>query len=393
METSRFENRIGVKNLLSLAKNTAPFFFDPATRPSAPPPPSERLLEMGADPMGWLNILWHAERLADVEEPTIEQREDYFALCMACHQATVATFVPTDVDSKIRGLLWAEQKDTPSIQRMFAFSKQAAQWDNARVSTRFVARPDYGRVSGHNGEWFGVLAGALGALLRRGDTAGAEEAAAVIDDELTREAALFRAVQAERGGELDLLRLAALLTHNVGDLDQGISFWPSGEPWRSYKERFHRLAHENKAPYQGTYQLAAHVYKRIMSPEGHRNYPLREVRPLRRREEFLMPLAPFLDEWAQRLGATRELSEPEKAEVLGAFLLGCKKISGQLGYYRAIFGMAQSIDLERLARHLPSSLRQMLKDTEVRKHLSLKTISFESSLRKRTLAALAEYRA
>jgi hypothetical protein len=389
METTRFENMIGVQNLVGLVKNTAPFFFT-APRPA---PESARLSELGDSPTGWLDILWSAERLADVAEPTFEQREDYFALCLACHHATVATFVPTDVDSKIRGLLWVEQKDTPTVRRMFSLSHAVTRWDTTPVTTRFVERPVQGRVSGHNGEWFGVLAGALGTFLRRSDTEGAEEAAAVIDAELQREAELFRTVQREKGQELDLLRLAALLTHNVGDLDQGISFWPKNDPWRSYKPRFHRLAHENKTPYGGTYQLAAHVYKKIMAPEGHRNYPLREVKPLRRSQSFLMPLAPFLDEWGAKLGASPLLETEEKAEVLGAFLLGCKKIPGQVGYYRAIAGMASAVgELERLAAHLPVALRQMLKDPEVKRHLSTKQVSFESSLRKRTQAALAEFR-
>ena len=40
-----------------------------------------------------------------------EQLQDYFALCLACHHATVATFVPTDVDTKIRGIVWRESRD------------------------------------------------------------------------------------------------------------------------------------------------------------------------------------------------------------------------------------------------------------------------------------------
>jgi hypothetical protein len=63
-----------------------------------------------------------------------EQLQDYFALCLACHHATVATFVPTDVDTKIRG------------------------------------------VSGHNGEHWSAIAAGLGRLLELRDTVAAEEA-------------------------------------------------------------------------------------------------------------------------------------------------------------------------------------------------------------------------
>jgi hypothetical protein len=45
-----------------------------------------------------------------------EQLQDYFAFCLASHHATVATFVPTDVDTKIRGILWRESRN-PNVLR------------------------------------------------------------------------------------------------------------------------------------------------------------------------------------------------------------------------------------------------------------------------------------
>jgi len=61
--------------------------------------------------MGWLNILQDKSSGKcyfphDTSAPTPAQRIDYFALCLASHFSTVATFVPTDVDSKIRGHCW-----------------------------------------------------------------------------------------------------------------------------------------------------------------------------------------------------------------------------------------------------------------------------------------------
>lgn len=55
---------------------------------------------------GWLKILRSPRHPPNAENPTPEQRIDYFALCMAAHFSTVATYVPTDVDSKIRGHCW-----------------------------------------------------------------------------------------------------------------------------------------------------------------------------------------------------------------------------------------------------------------------------------------------
>ena len=72
-----------------------------------------------------------------------------------------------------------------------------------------------------------------------------------VEAELEREAEAFRRVAATPGAELDLLRLAASLTHNVGDVDQGLSFWPKAETFRARAARFTRLAHDNSTPFGG----------------------------------------------------------------------------------------------------------------------------------------------
>ncbi len=71
-----------------------------------------------------------------------------------------------------------------------------------------------------------------------------------------------------------------------------------------------------------------------LSAEGHRHYPLRPVKALRRSPATLLPLCPFLDDW----GAVVAKLE-ENDEVLAALVTGCQKLKGQQGYYRAIAGM------------------------------------------------------
>ena len=84
-------------------------------------------------------------------------------------------------------------------------------------------------LSGHDGEFLGVLAGALGAFLRLGKVELAREAEALIVDELEREAAAFRYLRTVPRSTLltdtTLLKLSAIMCHNVGDLDQGLSYW------------------------------------------------------------------------------------------------------------------------------------------------------------------------
>ena len=354
---------------MALVRNTAPFLaFDDV--------PRGRLIELGDHPCGYLEILAGSDRA--------ENTEDYFALCVAAHHATVATFVPTDVDSKIRGLLWRETRDRSALGRMLELTIRAGRWSLDGISRRACSIADLGPVSGHNGEWLSIMAGAVGACIRVHDDELAAQAGDAIDAELRRECAAFRQAFETRGLELDVLRLAATLTHNVGDLDQGISFWPKSENYRAMRDRFARLAHENREPYDGTFQLAAKIYRVAMSAEGHRHYPLREPRCLRRSPDFLLPLGPFFDDWGATIAGHPGLTDDERAEVLAALVTGCRKIQGQRGYYRAIAGMATTLGgrIESIVRRMPSAARSDWKDPELRKRVAVPRSSFESMMRK-----------
>jgi hypothetical protein len=132
-----------------------------------------------------------------------EQLQDYFAFCLACHHATVATFVPTDVDTKIRGIVWRETRDPDVLRPMLRLALASRAWTEDGISIRAIRG-----VSGHNGEQWSAIAGGLGYLLELGDTASAEEALAAIEAEIDREQAVFDAGAPERDAELDLLRLS-----------------------------------------------------------------------------------------------------------------------------------------------------------------------------------------
>ena len=94
---------IGPETLISQVRGTAPFLEPrlPATEPG-------RLIELGHSPDGFLRILANWENILRPNLNPEEQLQDYFAFCLACHHTTVATFVPTDVDTKIRGIVWRE---------------------------------------------------------------------------------------------------------------------------------------------------------------------------------------------------------------------------------------------------------------------------------------------
>src|SRR5262249_49667569 len=142
-------------------------------------------------------------------------------LRLAAHYATVATFVPTDVDAHIRHHHWMAIDDA----RVFAAARgcidEAAARDPALVSARVTQG-----VSGHDGEWFSVRAGALGRALSLGLTDEAASLVAKIDAELEREEKLFAAAIARGEPARTTLALATALAHNLGDLSRVVDAWP-----------------------------------------------------------------------------------------------------------------------------------------------------------------------
>jgi hypothetical protein len=360
-----WDHFISPETLIAQVHNTAPFLHLPAPEPA-------RLIHLGHAPDGFLRILASWE---NIHLPTLtpaEQLQDYFALCLACHHATVATFVPTDVDTKIRGVLWHESRDPDVLRPMLRLALATRAWTEDGISIRAVRG-----VSGHNGEQWSAIAGGLGRLLELGDTAPTSEALAAIETEIDREQAVFDACAVERNAELDLLRLSMTLAHNRGDLTQGMGFWkPNGvtAPLREHLSA------------RGRFARAVFIYQHTgLSAEGHRHYPLRPIKALRRSAATLLPLCPFLDDWGAVV-----LQLEDAHEVLAALVTGCQKVEGQQGYYRAIAGMraASSGAFDRAAARMPNSAQRLLRDSALRKLIDVPRISFESMMRTRTRAAL-----
>lgn len=351
-------------------RGTAPFLAS-----MMPAPEPGRLTDLGDSPDGFLRILSSWENMLRAGVSAEEQLQDYFAFCLACHHATVATFVPTDVDTKIRGIVWHESRDRDVLRPMLRLALASRCWKEDGISVRGL----HG-VSGHNGEQWSAIAGGLGRLLELGDTEAAEEAQAAIETEIEREQAVFDRVAAARDSELDLLRLSMTLAHNRGDLSQGMGFWKRTPLTAPVMDRLSE---------RGRFATAVRIYQHTgLSAEGHRHYPLRSVKALRRSPATLLPLSPFLDEW----GATVAQLE-ESPEVLAALVNGCQKIPGQQGYYRAIVGMraASASAFERAAAHMPNSAQRLLRDAALRKLVDVPRVSFESMMRKRARAALAMF--
>ncbi|HYC77194.1 MAG TPA: hypothetical protein VEI02_06150 [Planctomycetota bacterium] len=395
-----FGGFIGPRTLTGLVRSAAPYLFDGSAPAFARPPAPQgaRLADDGDGPLGWWAIVRRAEAAREVvavEAPTAAQTVDYFALCVACHFASAATYVPTDVDTKIRDRLWFSSRPPEERERLKALVRRLACWDLRPNSRRWVAVDDQ-IVSGHDGERLSILCGGLLALLADGDAEGAAEFEAAVDDELRREAAAFDRVAARPGKERDLLLLSAILTHNAGDVDQGLAAKGGAREGLAQKAAFGELARRDVGRYGGAFARAAALYRECMAAEGHRHYPLREARSLRRSPDLLLPIGPFFDGWGETLARYEGWSFDERAEAVSAIVEGVRKVKGQVGYYRALAGFHAAypggLDAVDLAPRLPASVRRDLKDAELRRLIAVRRESFESTLAKKARAVLAARR-
>jgi hypothetical protein len=377
---------IAVDTLLAQVASTAPFLFaDGGSDEPTPslPAGSTGPLVWGGHPRGWLALLREPPSTAADADASGDAA---LALCCASHHATVATFVPTDVDRQIRGGLWHERSDAETRARWAAFALAARHWDLGRISARVVGS-GADCLSGHDGEWLAVLIGALGAT-GAGEEALAGEIEAAIEEELAREARIFQRLLASHGGELEALRAAAILAHNAGDVDQGLAGATASGAWRA---RWEQLSHGGSGRFGGAFVSACRIYQTTLASEGHRNYPLREARALRRHPDLLLPIAPFLDHWGAVVAGHQALRLDDRLAIVAQLLEGCRTIPGQQGYQRALAGLLEAWPggADGLGKKLPPAARRQLERPEMRKSLAVSRPSFEAAMRKRLQLARA----
>ncbi|HEX5011144.1 MAG TPA: hypothetical protein VFY71_12160 [Planctomycetota bacterium] len=397
-----FGGFIGPRTLVGLVRTAAPYLFDGlhprvAELPRVPDD-GARLHALAFHPLGWWSILLHAERLPARERPAPADVSDYFALCLAAHWGSVASYVPTDVDAKIRNALWLDQTDPQELATMRALAAQLARWDVRGFSARLVdveaasGEAGHGLHSGHDGERLAVLCGALGAHRARGEEATATELEDEIEAELAREArafaALRRAAGRARPGDTSagvaFLRLASVLAHNAGDLNQGLAGHAGRKAGPAAAARFGELLQRDPRRHGGAFAQAGIVYRALLAAEGHRNYPLREVRALRERAELLLPIGPCLDAWGAALARHPGWTASTRAEVVEALVAGCRKVPGQSGYYRALAGLDAALpgglSAPGVGEHCSAATRRGLKEAELRRRVAVPRVSFESGL-------------
>lgn len=258
-----------------------------------------------------------------------------------------------------------------------------------------------GTLSGHDGERLSVWVGALLSSFHFGWLDAAREFEELVADEVAREARIFDVLARRRGCELDVLRAAVALTHNAGDLNQALALSDApknalkgprgaGAEGARVRERFGELAKHDPARFGGAFTRAARLYRELLAAEGHRHYPLRQAKCLRAHPDLLLPIGPLLDAWGERLARWPRWTDAQRAEVVGALLDGCRRVEGQIGYYRALAAFERELPggLARLAPLLRASQRRELKDATLRQRLAVTRGSFEGSLAKRARSLL-----
>ncbi|MBC7794632.1 MAG: hypothetical protein H7Z43_13085 [Clostridia bacterium] len=393
-EKPTFAGFIAPETLLEIVRNTAPFLFDRDTVTVTPIDSTEPASFTKPDaasaieePLAYWRVVRHSDVVA-APKPSEEAWARYFDLCVASHFATVQTFVPSDVDTKIRNHLWLGRKlGTDALASMRRTALATTIWDIRAVSQRWTLPGNV--VSGHNGESLSILTSGMLAHLKNGDSAGAEELEDAVANELAREAVAFLEVVETKGREREMLMLAAAMTHNVGDVDQGLAAEVPDDLGATERKRFAKLAHHGDDRYHGAYAIAAKLYKALLAAEGHRNYPMRALRELRYDPELLMCASPFLDRWGERLARYPRWKSRDKALVLQGLMEACGRVRNQVGYYRAIAGMNAAYPVERLAKELSVKAQKALREPQFQNALSVSCEAFEGELARRARQLLA----
>lgn len=330
---------IAPKLLVAQVRNTAPFLLDSAEK-EAPFVEFLKAAEQGSEEFD------HAS---------------YFRLCVSAHWATVATFVPTDVDVHIRQKLWQGGLPNSTLLKMVETTLESLTWPVEGVTTRWVRSPATGElVCGHQGEWFSIAVAAYGALKRREPQAAGELAEAILR-EMHREAQIYEDCKKARD-KIALLKAATVLAHNLGDLDRVMDAWNISDD-DPLKTRAYKAGHQPSALFGSTLFEAGEVNKQWMAIENHRHYQLRAPRALRRNRDLLLPISPFLDQWGSLIARHPSLKPEEVGEVAEALIIGWEKTPGSFGYPRALRGIEENFPggQRALLDYLPASKGRILK--------------------------------
>ena len=313
----------------------------------------------------------HAEALREVEGGGMP----YFRLLLAAHFCTVATFVPTDVDARIRHHTFVSL-DAGELAAACDCVDQVASWDVSLVSARVVEH-----MSGHDGEWLAVRAGALGRALTIGANDIVERLVLALDEEIAREHRILARLSAS--DPIDWLRAATTVAHNLGDLSRVVEAWPAQESHAALRCRYARLGHDPTAAFGDVFVRAGIANKAIMSADNHRFLALRKPRALRASRELLLPIGPFFDGWGRTVATHPLLGERDRGEIVTALLMTHTSKPEARGALRALAGIDRATPRGLVAYEslLPARMRKLVSAGPVRDALKTSEEVFLARMR------------
>jgi hypothetical protein len=332
-----------------------------------------------------LEEAWRADPSAD------ETQLSYLHLLLTAHFATVATFVPTDVDARIRHHAWAAMERPEQIARACDVVDEVARWDASWVSARVVTSEDDRNLSGHDGEWLGVRAGALGRAAALGAKDLVERLVADLDREVDRHERFLLDAYEGRAPAQRTLSIATIVAHDLGDLSRVVEAWPGGAgAHASLRARYTRLGHADAAPSarRRSFVLAGELNKALMALENHRFLALRKPRALRASRGLLLPIGPWFDDWGATVATHPSLGERDRADVVAALLEMHASSPDQLGCLRALAGIHRATrgGLELYVPDLPARLRKDAVRGRVREAVDVTKDHFAARIEKRFAA-------
>lgn len=333
---------------------------------------------------------------------------DYLRLLLLAHWATVGTFVPTDVDARIRHHAWAEIDDATVLERACEIVDEIGRLPVTIVSERVVLAANGDTLSGHDGEWLAVRAGALGRALTLGADDLASRLASAIDEELAREERLFdearddfiRATN-DHARAKRLLEIATTVAHNTGDLSRVVEQWPKGGRHDDLRARYARLGHPDAAASRqpthpksrsASFVSAGTLNKALMAQENHRFLPLRRPRVLRTSREFLLPFGPWFEAWGKKIATSPEMTDRDRAEIVEALLDIHQAREAELGCLRALAAIHENLrgGLEAVVPLLPARMRKDALRGRVRSELDVSETQRNARIASRLRSVVSE---
>jgi hypothetical protein len=317
------------------------------------------------------------------EKDRKENGTAYLRALLSAHYATVATFVPTDVDTRIRHHTWALVESPDALGPMVDVVDEIASLDPRWVSARTVDDERGQALAGHQGEWFSVRAGALGRALALGATEIATRLVEAIDAELERHARVFDEAWKTNAPAERVLRLATILAHNLGDLSRVVEAWPGRPEMAEVRARYVRLGHPDAPSPMPAFVRAGALNKAIMALENHRFLALRKPRALRTSRALLLPIGPWFDAWGETIA--RSLEQRDVAEVVAALVETHLSSPEQQGILRALAGIHRATrgGIELYVPDLPARIRKDATRGKVREALDVTPEHFSAKMERR----------